>query len=229
MRRTLARALSAWMGASLLVVAAGPAIAAACGETSVRILTPGENRSLPPGTVAVLVRGAIAPPLAEDLERLLERIEGYDTVILDLDSAGGELAYAERVSAVLGALRERVLLRTYVRHGSSCLSSCVLVFMQGEERVAGGASAWLFHGVCRAFATLPLPRETARFVERLAAAGVSGAFLSSIEGYLNAPGEFWLSGYELHAVREAGIITTLLAPWRPLHPSFRSPPGTDPG
>ena len=128
---------------------------------------------------------------------------------------------AQSVAASLQSIRADVDLTTYVRNGSRCLSSCVLAFLQGDERIAGGASAWLFHGVCHAFANLPLPRETKRFVSLMAGARVSQEFLSLLESHITAPGEFWVSGYELYNVYRAGIITELLDPWRPI-PS--SPP-----
>ena len=77
---------------------------------------------------------------------------------------------------------------------------------------------WLFHGVCHAFAELPLPQETEYFLTLLADAGVSREFLSVLERQISRPGEFWASGYELYHVYQAGIVTKLLDPWRPLTP-----------
>jgi hypothetical protein len=165
--------------------------------------------------------------MVNELERLRGEIKRYDTIILDLDSAGGLLSYTEEVLAVLQSIRLSVQLNTYVRHGSECLSACVLVFLQGEERIAGGASAWLFHGVCHAFTEVPTPKQTERFIALMAAAGVSESFLSTLidNGYLSRPGEYWLSGYELYHIHNAGIITSLLDPWRPRSPAFVRPPG----
>jgi hypothetical protein len=194
------------------------------GGTSIELLTAKENPSLGAGTLVVIARGPIAPPLLEELNRLDDEIRAHERLILDLDSPGGELSYAESVAASLQSIRADVDLTTYVRNGSRCLSSCVLAFLQGEERIAGGASAWLFHGVCHAFADLPLPRETKRFVSLMAGAGVSQEFLSLLESHITAPGEFWVSGYELYNVYRAGIITELLDPWRPMNPIFTAPP-----
>ena len=194
-----------------------------CGETSIRFLTARENASLDERTLVIVARGPIAPPMVEELERRRGEVGTYGRVILDLDSPGGQLSYAERLVAFLQSIRGEVELATYVRHGSRCLSSCVLAFVQGEERIAGGASAWLFHGVCHAFAELPLPRETERFIALLAKAEVSKTFLALLESRIGMPGEFWASGYELHRVYEANIITRLIDPWRPLSPVFDRP------
>ncbi len=196
--------------------------AAECGQTEIRVITANENPSLDAGTLVILVLGPIAPPMMEELDRLRDGLDGYDRLILDLDSPGGELSYAERVATFLQSIRGEVDLTTYVRHGSRCLSSCVLAFVQGETRIAGGSSSWLFHGVCRAFADLPLPRETEYFLSLLADAGVSKVFLSLLKRYIGGPGEFWVSGYELYHVYQTGIITNLLDPLRPLSPLFKS-------
>ena len=158
--------------------------------------------------------------MAEELLRLSNEIKAYDTLILDLDSSGGQLAYAEEFVTALRLIRAGANLKTYVRHGSKCLSACVLVFLQGDERIAGGASSWLFHAACPAHSDLVLPKETMRFIDLMAASGVSEPFLSLLvlNGYMSKPGEFWLSGYELFNVHNANIITKLLDPWRPQRP-----------
>ena len=50
--------------------------------------------------------------------------------------------------------------------------------------------------------------------------GASPAFFRWLvdEGYMTSAGEYWLSGYELFNVYEAGIITKLLDPWRQIAP-----------
>lgn len=217
------------VAAGLLLAGAGGAAAehatsSDCDATSIRFLTARENASLDERTLVIVARGPIAPPMVEELERRRGDIGSYGRVILDLDSPGGELGYAERLVTFLQSIRGAVELTTYVRHGSRCLSSCVLAFLQGEERVAGGASAWLFHGVCHAFAELPLPKETERFLALLAEAGVSKEFVALLESRIGAPGEFWASGYELDRVYKANIITRLIDPWRPTSPIFERPP-----
>ena len=44
-----------------------------------------------------------------------------------------------------------------------------------------------------------------------------------LESHITAPGEFWVSGYELYNVYRADIITELLDPWRPLNPISSRP------
>jgi hypothetical protein len=185
---------------------------------TIKLLTARENPSLGPRTAVILHDGPIAAPMAEELLKLRDELRAsYDTVILDLHSPGGEIGYTEEVVAILRLIREDVTLRTFVRNGSNCLSACVVVFLQGEERIAGGASAWLFHGVCNRHSERPSSVQTQRFVDLMVAAGVSETFLCTLidKGYLTEPGNFWVSGYELFHLHNANVITRLLEPWQP--------------
>jgi hypothetical protein len=198
---------------------------AECEDSTIKLLTTQENPSLDASTAVIVASGPITTSMTEDLLRLSERVKPFDTLILDLDSPGGRLDHAEELVAALQSIRDNAKLKTYVRHGSHCLSACALVFQRGDERIAGGASVWLFHAACPAFSRLPMKNETQRFIDLMIAGGASKEFLSSLvdKGYLSLPGEFWTSGYELFHVYKANIITTLLDPWRPIRPELPQP------
>lgn len=223
-RRRLRRWAERLGGPLLLAVLLAQATDAGSAECEDRpqleLVTATQNRSLDAATAVIRLSGPLAPPMADELDRLRPMLAAYDRLIVDLDSPGGALAYAEELAGALRDLRRDATVNTLVRNGARCLSACVLLFMQGEKRVAGGSSAWLFHGVCRAFADLPLPRETERFIAALGAAGATAEFAETLRAYLPSPGELWLSGYELYAVHHAGIITDLLDAWQPLGPSL---------
>lgn len=179
-------------------------------------------------TVEISYQGIIDYPMAENLAAIWADIRGqYDVIVLRLDSHGGELGHTVKVISILKQIRSEAFLETLVYHGDSCYSACVLVFMQGERRVAGGASAWTFHGLCPRHTNVPVPDATSRFVELLRDAGASETFLCSVleERRLSRPGQFWFSGYELFHVQHAGIITDLLDSWQPETPA---PPSFDP-
>ncbi len=173
-------------------------------------------------TLVLRYGGHISYPMAEILDQLWKEQQGkYSRVVLELDSPGGDLVHAEAVIAMLAAIRAEATLTTQVAQGRSCLSACVLVFMQGEERIAGGATAWMFHGACPAFSNIPAPAATRRYLAHLERAGVATRFLCELEeaGYLDRPGRFWASGYELFHVHQANVITRLAEPWEPAKPA----------
>jgi hypothetical protein len=183
------------------------------------ILTAVEDERIAPGTVVVRYSGVIVFPLAENLAEAWREQHGKARrLILELNSRGGELKHAKKVIAVLKDIRAAAELKTVVRAGAICASACIPVFMQGAERQASGASAWMFHGACPAYGNIPAARPTDDYVGLLQAAGVATEFLCLLQqsGYLEKPGEFWLSGYELVHVYNANVITRLIAPWQPL-------------
>lgn len=218
-RRTAIATFSVALWASVLW--SSPQLAGAAeidGEPVIQVITNTENPSLESGVLVLKFTGRISPPLAERLDGVrTELIQNHHTFILDMDSAGGELAYTEKVAKILRQIRGEVALKTYVRHGARCLSACVLLFAEGEERVAGSSSAWLFHGVCHAFQDRPAPLATQRFLDMLLEAGVSEEFICGFveKGYFNEPGGYWMSGYELFHVHDANIITRMIPSWQP--------------
>lgn len=215
--------------AAALLVAPGAA-AEQPESASVAVIVPGEAPSLAPGSIVVHVTGVLDAAAATRIVGVIDALPAHDTLILRLDSLGGSNAATERVVARLRAQkRAGVRLRTMVHQGDACASACLLVFMEGDDRDAGNASIWGFHGACEPGSNVPSAWATRLFLEDLAAGGVSQSFLADLSAscYLTEPGVYWLSGYELHTVHEAGIIQRLLPAWQPEHPR-RAPSGLTP-
>jgi len=191
------------------------------------VLTGADNATIPEELMVVRLTGEITTGAAAELGRAWSsRDAGIARLLLDLDSVGGELAETERVIALVQDLRQAARVDTLVRHGATCASACVVIFAQGERRSAGGASAWVFHGVCPAGSSVPSFAATCRGLDLLRRAGVSEDFLQMLlrGGFLSRPGALWLSGYELHHIHKAGLITRLLDSWQPDHPGNGAPP-----
>ncbi|MEZ5851905.1 MAG: hypothetical protein R3D68_14765 [Hyphomicrobiaceae bacterium] len=190
-----------------------------------QLVTRADDAGLAEGTAILFYRGPIAYPIAENLREITHSLPAaVTTVLLDLDSDGGELDDTERVIAVLKDLRGRLRLETRVRHGAHCLSACVPIFMQGVRRSAGGASVWMLHGACVAHTNVPGTAATYRYVQMLRDAGIAESFLCDLarKGVFREPGRYWLSGHELFAHANAGVITDLIPAWQPENP--QTPP-----
>ena len=167
--------------------------------------------------VGLRYTGPLSGALAGELRALL--LTGprrFDHVVLELDSDGGNLAHVREIVTVLQEVRARMQLTTRVTEGSLCASGCIALFMQGETRKASGSSIWVFHGARGAFTNIPDPAATDEYLSILAAAGMTEKFRAMLqaENRIYRPGSFILSGYELFAVHDAGIITGLLPVWR---------------
>ncbi|MFN4144141.1 hypothetical protein [Aestuariivirga sp.] len=201
-----------WHSSPLLLAPSG----AGCGE-GLEVFTRRELSWIAEDAVGLRYRGDIAPPLIDELRRvLLEGPQRFNHVVLELDSCGGELRYVEQVVALLADIRGRMELTTRVMEGAVCASGCIPVFMQGEKRKASGASVWVFHGARGANTNVPDPAATLDYLELMTASGLSAEFRRSLEAEnrIYRPGSFIFSGYEVFEMHRAGIITELLPPWR---------------
>lgn len=92
----------------------------------------------------VSVRGVITPSSADAIERQLDDGES-DTILLDLDSDGGDVAAGQRVIAAIERAKLRAHVVTRVRR--NCQSMCVAVFLAGTERLADTNARFMLHGV----------------------------------------------------------------------------------
>ena len=196
-------------------------VSAAPASAGFQVLTTKENDTIAGDMVVLRLKESIVPPLADELRTIASSLSPETRrVLFDLDSPGGSLTETEKIVAVIARMRASRRVDTLVRHGAMCASACVALFMQGEQRIAGGSSVWLFHGVCYAHTNVPSLSLTDRFIDILREAGADEDFLCHLvdEGYVTAAGKLWLSGYELVNVYHANIITELLEPWRPEPP-----------
>lgn len=175
--------------------------------------------------VGLRYTGPLHASLAGELRALLlTSPQRYHHVVFELDSDGGNLDHVKEIVAVLKEVRARMQLTTRVTEGSLCASGCIPLFMQGEARKASGSSIWVFHGARGAFTNMPDPAATDEYLALLTAAGMRPGFRAMLESgnRIYLPGSFILSGYELFAVHEAGIITELLPAWRAERPVLPS-------
>lgn len=210
------------LGLSLLVSLSANAGDARAGF---EVLTTTDNATIAADTVVLRLSGKIEPPLASELTGIWSGLRPqYTRLLFDLDSPGGSLAETEKIVDAIAAIRREARVDTLVRHGATCASACIAVFVQGEQRSAGGASAWLFHGACYEHSNVPSVGLTDRYMDILRKAGVSEEFLCRLiaDGYVTTPGKLWLSGYELFHLYDTNVITRLLEPWQ-AEPPFGPP------
>lgn len=175
--------------------------------------------------VGLRYTGPLSGALAGELRALLlTSPQRFDHVLLELDSDGGNLAHVQEIVAVLQEVRARMQLTTRVTEGSLCASGCIALFMQGQTRKASGSSIWVFHGARGAFTNIPDPAATDEYLSLLSAGGMTESFRAMLQAddRIYRPGSFILSGYELFAVHDAGIITDLLPVWRAEQPVLPS-------
>ena len=188
-----------------------------------RLFTHEQDPSIKSDAIGLRFRGPLTYPLAENLrDLLLQTPPAYKHVVLELDSEGGELSYLLKLIEVLGQVRQKTEFTTRVMGGGICASGCVAAFMQGQKRKASGASVWVFHGACSAYSNIPDTSATELYLNLLEKAGVNSDFLCRLrdQHYVSRPGNYFLSGYELFKIQDAGIITELLPSWQPEDPVF---------
>ena len=91
----------------------------------------------------IAVRGPIERVGAEETAR---RIAGStaSTILVDLESDGGEVAAGMGIVAAMEAARGRARLVTRVR--DHCHSMCIALFLAGDERIAAPGARFMLHG-----------------------------------------------------------------------------------
>ena len=166
---------------------------------------------------AIAITGAILPPLADDLAVLLSSVPVDRKVILDLDSAGGEMDEGNKVIALIKRERERRHIDTLVWYGHLCASMCIPVYLQGEKRHAAALSVWMFHPAHKEHSPFPSTAATAAILNDMVSYGMNREWLEAVDkrDVFSMPGEFWISGADLYA-QGAGVITDLLPAQRRL-------------
>jgi hypothetical protein len=94
--------------------------------------------------------GPIIPGMADDLRTALDKYGAAShRVVLFLNSAGGRVDEGDRVIHLLDGIKPTHWLITVVLDGSLCGSMCIPVFLQGDDRLAGRTSRWIFHEAAR--------------------------------------------------------------------------------
>jgi hypothetical protein len=101
-------------------------------------------------TLSIAWSGPIIPGMADDLRTALDKYGAAShRVVLFLNSAGGRVDGGDRVIHLLDGIKPTRRLITVVLDGSLCASMCIPVFLQGDDRLAGRTSRWIFHEAAR--------------------------------------------------------------------------------
>ena len=85
-------------------------------------------------------------PMARRIEEAFEARKGeVQRFVLVLNSPGGSLHEGGEVIKVLDRIKRSHELQSFVGPGQSCLSMCVPIYLQGQQRLAAPDSRWMFH------------------------------------------------------------------------------------
>lgn len=178
---------------------------------------------------AIQLKGGIAPPLAEEIEAIFNEIEPGQKIILDLNSPGGYTSEGYKIIEIIDSQRSKHQIDSYVANGAVCASMCVPIYVQGQEKVAGPASAFMLHGVSTWYSNSLQPEETERYVNALLERNVSSQFIQSLKllGVFAISADYWANGQKLFDER-TGIVDKLSPaliinePWSaPFDPNIR--------
>ena len=149
----------------------------------------------------VLFEGLIRTPLAEEFQKLIKEIDLKKEIELRFDSVGGSIYETKKIINILDELKvNNVRLTTRVDQGSICASSCVPLFVQGQKRLAGNASSFMFHGVALyAVTNAPSENETKIMIDTYRKAGIAEKWIQDhIDMQVwSSPNETWYNGKEL--------------------------------
>lgn len=66
-------------------------------------------------------------------------------VVIDLSSPGGSLYEGREVIRAIAKMKQSHRVDTHVGRKQICLSMCVPIFLQGQQRIAASSSRWMFH------------------------------------------------------------------------------------
>lgn len=149
----------------------------------------------------VLLKGLIRTPLTKEFQKLIKETDLKKEIELRFDSVGGSIYETKKMINILDELKvKNVRLTTRVDQGSICASSCVPLFVQGQNRLAGNASSFMFHGVALYTLTnVPSENETDIMIDTYRKAGIAEKWIQEHIGMQvwSSPNETWYNGKEL--------------------------------
>jgi ATP-dependent protease ClpP protease subunit len=149
----------------------------------------------------VLIEGLIRAPLSEEFQKLIKEVDLKKQIELRLDSVGGSIYETQKLINTLDDLKNNNTgLTTRVDQGSMCASSCVPLFVQGQSRLAGNASSFMFHGVALyAVTNIPGEKDTKIMIDTYLKAGIDEKWIQKhIDMKVwSSPNETWYNGKEL--------------------------------
>jgi hypothetical protein len=218
MTRRIAR-LFIWAGHACLAAA----VATAALSLPLAAATAAEDEEWPSssfqfnekdGTLIIEWSGPIVPGMADYLRTALDRYAAAShRVVLFLNSAGGQVEEGDRVIHLLNEIKPMHRLVTIVRDDELCASMCIPVFLQGDDRVVGRTSQWIFHEAAKPGVNgKQRLEETLQLFDRYyAPAGVSADWIKSIIPIIKRA-DLWQSGSDLIKANN-GIVTYPLEKW----------------
>jgi hypothetical protein len=160
---------------------------------------------------------AISGIITQDTaDRVLVELESQPgpVVTVRLDSPGGDVSAALQIHDRLKQSGHVVV--TIVDDDARCMSSCTLIFVSGDRRLAGHRSRFRFHAPLYV-GRLPLPEPVTGLIEAMTRRGIANTYAEAspeFARYLAEPGVLALhsrkglalSGQEL-AVRGGNFVT----------------------
>ena len=66
-------------------------------------------------------------------------------IVIDLSSPGGSLYEGREAIRAINKMKSSHRVDTHVGRKQICLSMCVPIFLQGQQRIAAASSKWMFH------------------------------------------------------------------------------------
>lgn len=100
------------------------------------------------GRDAVILRWSspVQAPMARRFEEAYTQWKGKRSrFIIELDSPGGAVAEGKRVIQLMERIKSSHDLEMRVGRGADCLSMCVPIYLQGDERIAHPRARFMFH------------------------------------------------------------------------------------
>lgn len=166
--------------------------------------------------VRIMWSGRIQKPMAQQLSQTIETwhgkaLNGFELV---LNSRGGKMREGRKVINILRKLKTTRRLNTAVHPGTICGSSCIPIYLQGQERAAGAATLWLLHEVGRSdpktrkLIALRPKKTQFYFREYFMPAGVPQAWIDMISKKIRGR-DVWWTGVQIYQ-SGSNIITRRL-------------------
>lgn len=98
--------------------------------------------------VVLYWQGDISVPMAKRFSETFEEWrDKTNRFVIDLNSPGGFLREGGNVIEIIDSLKRTHDVDTRVTAHKYCLSMCVPIFLQGENRIADKSSNWMFHQI----------------------------------------------------------------------------------
>ncbi len=155
--------------------------------------------------VRIIWTGKIAKPMARQLNQQIRKwhASAQNGFELLLNSRGGHMSEGRRVIRLLRQLKQTRSLKTVVRPGHICGSSCIPIFLQGEQRSASASTLWLLHEVSKTdkkskkLIALRPAKTQQYFKEYFLPAGVPQSWIDMITRKIRGK-DLWWTGRQIY-------------------------------